>query len=99
MSFTAMPPIPSTGVTQDEALLLAAIVDNLSLLTGEYNSGETAITKGSITVQYNSGSSIPATLLNRTPDTATLVAIIQYLINDVQSLRDTVNTLIRQLNS
>lgn len=99
MTFTSMPSIPSSGVTQDEALLLAAIVDNISSLIGEYGDGDTAVTKGSITLAYASGSSIPETLLNKAPDTATLVAIIQYLINDVQSLRDTVNTLIRQLKS
>ena len=99
MTYAALPPVPTSGLTDAEFQLLAAIHENISLLTGQPVTSDAAVTLGQISLSGAPDSTIPPSLLANTADLATVALLLQYLINDVQSLRDTVNTLITQLRS
>lgn len=101
MSFVALPPVPTTGLTEAEFQLLAAIHQNISILTGQSASAARAIVSAQITISAAPegqalGASISGALAN---DVANLTVTVQTLISDVQALRDTLNILIAQLRS
>jgi hypothetical protein len=101
MSFAALPPIPQSGISESELRLLSAMHQNISLLTGQSVAANKAIVSGQITIAgapgaTTSGPSISGSVAN---DVVQVSASLQALINDVQSLRDTLNILIAQLRS
>lgn len=100
MSFSALPPVPTSGLSEAEFQLLAALTQNVSLLTGQGLSTYRALISGQFTVQYPADlSASPITSSGTTNDIPALAASLQALINDVQALRDTVNAIVTQLRS
>ena len=101
MSFAALPPVPQSGLTEAEYRLLAAIHENINLLTGQSTSVSKAIISGQVTVAgAPAGSATPVAISGAAAtDIAQIAATLQVLINDVQALRDTVNILVAQLRS
>lgn len=100
MSFAALPPVPMVGLNQAEFQLLAAIHQNISLLTGQSLAAYRAIIAGQVTVNdAPEGTASAVTLAGNSGDIATLAATVQSLISDVQNLRDTLNILIAQLRT
>lgn len=100
MSFAALPPVPNSGLTEAEFQLLAALTQNISLLTGQSLASFKAVTAGQLTLSFApSGSAAPVSITGSPSDMANLAIALQTLINDVQALRDTVNILIAQLRS
>ncbi len=96
MSFVALPPVPTTGLSEAEFQLLAALTQNISVLTGQIASSSRAIIPGQLTLGFAPDGQATQVSSN---DTATIATELQILINDVQALRDTVNILIAQLRS
>jgi hypothetical protein len=100
MSFAALPPVPTSGLTDAEFQLLAAIHQNIGILTGQVSSGYKAVIPAQLTLAFApDGEASAVSLTGSANDLATLAGTLQVLINDVQSLRDTVNILIAQLRS
>jgi len=101
MSFSALPPVPQSGLTEAEYRLLAAIHENITLLTGQSAQANKAIISGQLTVAGAPEGNATAVTVSGVPatDIAQIAATLQTLINDVQSLRDTVNILVAQLRS
>lgn len=100
MSFVALPPVPTTGLSEAEFQLLAAITQNISVLTGQLASSSRAIITGQLTLGFApDGAAVPVSVSGSPNDIANLAVELQTLINDVQALRDTVNILIAQLRS
>ena len=100
MSFVALPAVPTSGLTEGEFQLLAAISQNLGLLTGQSLGAYKAITSGQLTLASAPSGSAQAVSITGSPsDLANIAISVQTLINDVQALRDTVNILIAQLRS
>jgi outer membrane murein-binding lipoprotein Lpp len=96
MSFAALPPVPTSGLTDAEFQLLAAIHQNIGLLTGQNIAAYKAVVAGQLTLaDAPDGQATGVT----STDVVALATTVQYLISDVQSLRDTVNILIAQLRS
>ena len=96
MSFSALPPVPVSGLTVAEFQLLAAIHQNITLLIGQNLAAYKAVISGQITLSPAPDASISVV---DTTDISTVANSIQYLINDVQNLRDTLNILIAQLQT
>ena len=100
MSFVALPPVPNSGLTEAEFQLLAAITQNISVLTGQVSSVSKAIIPGQLTLGFApDGQATGASVTGSPNDIASLASELQILINDVQALRDTLNILIAQLRS
>lgn len=100
MTFVALPPIPTSGLTEAEFQLLAALTQNISILTGQIPSASKAVVSGQLTVSFAPEGQAAVFSLSGSPsDLANLAVSLQTLINDVQALRDTVNILIAQLRS
>lgn len=100
MSFVALPSIPTSGLSDAEFQLLAAISQNLGLLTGQSLAGYKAVTSGQLTLSSApAGNAQSVSITGTANDLANIAISLQTLINDVQSLRDTVNILIAQLRS
>lgn len=100
MSFAALPPVPISGLTDAEYQLLVAIHENIALLTGQGFAGNRAIVSGQVTVTGAPDATVSGVSISGSPnDLANTALALQYLINDVQSLRDTLNALITQLRS
>lgn len=100
MSFVALPPVPTTGLSEAEFQLLAAITQNISVLTGQRISSSKAIVAGQLTLGFApDGTAAPVAISGSPNDIASLAVELQTLINDVQALRDTLNILIAQLRS
>ena len=95
MSFVALPPVPTSGLSEAEFQLLAALTQNISVLTGQVSSSSKAIIPGQLTL----GFAPDGQASGAAGDVATLTAELQILINDVQALRDTLNILIAQLRA
>lgn len=100
MSFAALPPVPISGLTDSEYQLLAAIHENIAALTGQSDATYKAVVSGQI------GVSVPEAQVQDVDfsgDANSVIsnmgATLQYLINDVQGLRDALNALITQLRS
>lgn len=96
MSFVALPPVPTSGLSEAEFQLLAALTRNISVLTGQILSSSKAITPGQLTLAPAPDGQVTGV---STVDIAVLATELQTLINDVQALRDTLNILIAQLRS
>lgn len=96
MSFAALPPVPTSGLTQAEFQLLAAISQNLSQLIGQSSPEFRALVAGQVTVSTAPDGTAQGL---SSFDTVALATTLQSLINDVQVLRSTLNTLIAQLRS
>jgi hypothetical protein len=101
MSFAALPPIPQSGLTEAELRLLSAMHQNISLLTGQNVAESKAIISGQVTLTGAPAATTAFPSISGSPanDVAQLATAFQALINDVQSLRDTLNILIAQLRS
>jgi len=100
MSFSALPPVPTSGLTAAEFQLLAAIHQNIILLTGQNLAAYKAVLSGQITLTAApDGSASALNLSGNESDIATIAATLQVLISDVQNLRDAVNILIAQLRT
>ncbi len=95
MSFVALPPVPTSGLSEAEFQLLAALTQNISVLTGQVSSSSRAIIPGQLTL----GFAPDGQASGAASDVATLTIELQILINDVQALRDTLNILIAQLRA
>ena len=95
MSFVALPPVPTSGLSEAEFQLLAALTQNISVLTGQVSSSSKAIIPGQLTL----GFAPDGQASGAANDVATLTTELQILINDVQALRDTLNILIAQLRA
>ena len=96
MSFVALPPVPTSGLTEAEFQLLAAINQNLNVLTGQITTDYKAVISGQITLME--APELQSTGLT-SADSGAVASALQVLISDVQALRDTVNILIAQLRS
>jgi len=113
--FSSIPEIPLTDLADPKSLTLQAMKQNIDLLIGargEQDLGSRALTKGQITVtrppgqnatrltaqgagfSLESGQTVPSA-----QDYARLLTDVQTLMNDVATLRATVDTLIQQLRS
>lgn len=100
MSFAALPPVPTSGLTDAEYQLLVAIHENIALLTGQSVASSKAIVSGQVTVVSAPDATVPnVSVTGSSSDLVNTTLALQYLINDVQSLRDTLNVLIAQLRS
>lgn len=111
MAFSAMPPVPMTGLDSFIAGFMLATKQNVELLTGQY--GDTrfrSVLKGSIGVTpvtatllqitaKGNGVDISGTQVPTLADYQELVKSVQFLANDVEVLRQTVNALVTQLQS
>lgn len=110
--FTAIPNIPQSGLNDWQFSTLTAMKENIDLLTGargEQDSSSRAVTKSSITVDYppvqrmqrvtadGSGFVVSGVRVPALTDYEKLLIDLQTLANDVAALRNTVNSLIRQL--
>lgn len=96
MSFVALPPVPTSGLSEAEFQLLAALTQNISVLTGQVSSSSKAIVPGQLTLAFAPDGQATGVSAS---DVVTLAAELQILISDVQALRDTLNILIAQLRS
>lgn len=112
MTFSAMPPVPMTGIDSFIAGFMQATKQNVEVLTGQYGDAQfRAIVKGQVAVQPTpaasllqlsakgtgviiSGASVPTLA-----DYQELLKGVQFLVNDVEVLRQTVNALINQLRA
>lgn len=100
MSFAALPPVPTSGLTEAEFQLLSAISQNISQLTGQTGTTYRALVAGQISTEYApDGTATGVAISGSLGDIVPLAASLQALISDVQALRDTLNTLIAQLQS
>lgn len=100
MSFVALPPVPTSGLSEAEFQLLAALTQNISVLTGQTLSSSKAIVPGQLTLGFApDGESAPVSITGSPNDLAAIAVSLQILINDVQLLRGTLNILIAQLRN
>jgi hypothetical protein len=110
MAFSAMPGLPTSGVSDQELRLLAAVKQNIEELTGQLgNTGYNAVVAGQITTAQianlnaqdvnisGSGYTISGASVASAADVVSLARNVQQLVYDVRLLRDTLNTLIGQL--
>jgi hypothetical protein len=110
--YSAIPDIPAGGLTNWQAQTLAAIKENVELLTGtrgERDGASRAVLKAQVTVANppaqtmqrvtatGSGFTISGVRVPSLDDYSRLVVDVQQLANDVANLRNTVNSLISQL--
>lgn len=112
--FSAIPQVPHEGLGPLQYELLNTLKENVELLTGsrgEVGVANRAITSGQVTVESapalrsgritatGSGSSIEGVSVPSLEDYAQLMSDVQGVMNDVASLRNTLNALIQQLRS
>lgn len=112
--FSAMPQVPHEGLGPLQYELLNTLRENVELLTGgrgEVGVANRAITSGQVTVEpaptlrssrvtaTGAGVSIEGTATPTLEDYAQLIADVQGVMNDVATLRNTLNALIQQLRS
>lgn len=110
--FTAIPDIPTSGLTNWQAQTLSAMKENVELLIGnrgEKSGASRAVIKAQIGVnpagQQNmqrvtatgAGFTISGVNVPSLDDYVILINNVQELANDVARLRETLNTLILQL--
>ena len=111
-TFTAIPSIPQSGLTDWQFNTMTAMKENLELLMGARGSRATkAVTGGQITVSNppaqqmtsvtatTAGYTISGVSVPSLEDYTALVLNVQQLADDVANLRATVNTLINQLKA
>ena len=112
--FSAIPQVPHEGLGPLQYELLNTLKENVELLTGsrgEVGVANRAITSGQVTVESapalrssrvtatGAGVSIEGTATPTLEDYAQLIADVQGVMNDVATLRNTLNALIQQLRS
>jgi hypothetical protein len=111
-TFTAIPNIPTQGLSSWQFTTLNAMKENVELLMGARGRSAlpaSAITRGAITVDNapaqnmqrvtadGAGFTISGVTVPSLDDYVKLVGNVQQLANDVAVLRNTVNALINQL--
>lgn len=114
VQFTTIPQVPHEGLGPLQYQLLNTLKENVEILTGTRSGAaldNRAITTGQVGVQpvgtltspritaSGAGSSIDGTSVPTLEDYAQLMADVQGVMNDVATLRATLNTLIQQLRS
>ena len=112
MSFSAMPPVPMVGLDSFIAAFMLATKQNMELLTGQYGDIRfRSVVRGQVTVQptpaasltqltaKGKGVTISGADVPTLADYRELLKNTQFLVNDVETLRQTVNALISQLRS
>jgi hypothetical protein len=110
--FTAIPNIPQTGLSDWQFQTFNAMKENVELLIGargDKGVANQAVIRGQITVNnvpnptiqrvtaQGTGFTISNQTLASLEDYGRLIGNVQQLIDDVATLRNTVNTLINQL--
>lgn len=110
--FTGVPSVPQTGLDEGTAQFMNAVKQNVELLIGsrgEIDNASRALLVGSITVSpparpqlqsvsvRGAGFTISGAQVPSYTDYMALVSDVQRLANDLNSLRETVDTLIKQL--
>jgi hypothetical protein len=111
-SFTPIPAVPQSGLTDWQFRVLSALKEDVELLTGARANGALrALTKSQFTVadaptqtmqQVTAevvGFTISGVNVPSLDDYAKLVTNVQQLANDVAQIRNTLNTLIQQLKA
>ena len=114
LQFSAIPQVPHEGLGPLQYQLLNTLKENVEILTGSRgDSGlaNRALTSGQVSVQpaeapktpritaVGAGVSIEGVTVPTLDDYAQLLADVQGVMNDLASLRATLNTLIQQLRS
>lgn len=110
MTFAAMPGVPTQGLTDAEFRILTAIKQNIDLLTGQSaNPAFRAVVSGQITVSTlgplsatnvslsGQAASVGGQVVPIASDFTALATTTQQLVNDMQLMRATLNSLIAQL--
>lgn len=110
--FAAIPNIPQVGLSDWQFQTFNAMKENIELLTGargEKGVANQSVIRGQITVNsvpapsiqqvtaQGSGFTVGGQNVVSLEDYGRLITNVQQLINDVATLRNTVNTLINQL--
>lgn len=111
MAFTGLPPVPTTGITPETFQMFAAVKQNLEELTGQGTSNFAAVTRGSLNVSLvGQLQTSPLAITGRgysvnggsVPDLNDFIEVantVQTLVADVQSIRDRLDLLIKQLGA
>jgi hypothetical protein len=114
ITFTAIPDIQLTGLSDWQYHTLTAMKENLDLLTGAGGDGAesaAALTRASITIDdvpdqtmtkveaIGAGYTISGQQVPDLADYVTLITNVQQLANDVATLQSYVNALIAQLRA
>lgn len=110
--YTSIPPIPFSGIDAAVSQLLAALKENVELLTGvrgEPGNVSAALNRASLSVApppaqamtrvsaRGAGVTVSGANVPILDDYAQLLSDVQQLANDVAALRATVDTLVQQL--
>lgn len=110
--FTAIPAVPTGGITDWQSVLITSVKENVELLTGlrgEADLASKAITKGQITLlempdqnmkqvsAKGTGFTISGQEVAGLDDVGLLITDVQTLANDLAYTRAVVNALINQL--
>lgn len=111
-SFTSIPAIPQSGLTDWQFRTLSAMKEDVELLIGARANGALqAITKSQFTVSTapeqtmkqvtaeGVGFTISGVQVPSLDDYAKLISNVQQIANDVAQIRNTLNTLIQQLKA
>lgn len=105
MSFSSIPPVPQAGLQDWHFRYLDSVKQNVEQLTGQRRSdrGAAAVLRGDIdatpapslsaAVQFSGAATVTYT------DFRNLLSTVNALINDVESIRQTVNTLIVRMRA
>jgi len=105
MSFSSIPPVPQAGLQDWHFRYLDSVKQNVEQLTGQRRAdhGAAAVLRGDIdatpvpslsaAVQFSGAVTVTYT------DFHNLLSTVQALINDVESVRQTVNTLIVRMRA
>lgn len=110
MSYAAIPNVPQQGISEWQFAFFNALKQNVEQLTGQRGvPGYQSILVGNVGVQpadvlqiqqvtaTGAGYTISGSDVAALDDVAKLILDVQKVINDVQYLRDVLNTLILQL--
>lgn len=111
-TYSAIPAVPQSGLTDWQFRVLSAMKEDIELLTGARANGALkAITKTQLTVTdapsqtmqqvtaEGAGFTISGVQVPSLDDYAKLVGNVQQVANDVAQIRNTLNTLIQQLKA
>lgn len=111
MTFSAMPPVPMTGLDSFIAGFMLSTKQNVELLTGQYGDPRfRSVLRGSVTVMpvtatllqitaKGNGVNISGSDVPTLADYRELLKSVQYLANDVEIMRQMLNALVTQLRS
>jgi hypothetical protein len=109
--FSTIPQVPHEGLGPLQYELLNTLKENVELLTGGRGVANRALTSGQITIEpaaqqtsaritaSGAGNSIDGVSVPSLEDYAQLMSDVQGVMNDVATLRNTLNALIQQLRS